>query len=182
MGIWRDKNSRAREYAAFRILRALQVNVADVVLPDQSDWPALERAAGVSAAADQPYLVRLTQSYRLNDPEVLRKDFRSAFSRALVGALFIRKWDFAAHNFGELADAPGPMMMFNNDLAFHADASEIADFFDLFFINFFWADGWSPDAGSFPKRSPTSGGSRSPISSIVWKARPIPCTRRPWPL
>ena len=132
--IWPKKNDPAREYAAFKVGRAMDANVCDIVLPNQRQAEAL--AAYIGALAEDIYLVRLSSDYKLADPEVRQKEYKKAFTRNFVLSVLIRKYDFYAANHRPIADAE-VAMMFDNDQAFHKDLIDMKSFGLGFMENFF---------------------------------------------
>lgn len=140
---WYYKNDPVREYLGFRLARALQANVPDVVIP-----PIRERTAFVRYLRTQfeetynpedAYLVRVSTDYDLKDEAIQRKHFKQAFTRNLVAALFMRKYDFHMRNLGILRDSQRPLMMFDHDVSFHSNYASIAEFTATFSRNY-----WQP--------------------------------------
>jgi len=128
------KNDPVREYVAFRIARALGANVCDVIIPSLEEKAALAQYTGLRP--EDIYLVRVSTSYNLNDPEVLNTDWNKAFTRNFVTAVLMRKIDFHDGNHRPIADSDIPMM-FDNDQVFSPEMSSMSDFIKHFTANFF---------------------------------------------
>ena len=121
--VWQDKNNVVREYTAFRVGRALGVNVADIVILPGAERKMVAELIGVPEPGI--YLVKTSTSYTLADQEVRQKDPREAFTRSLIFSLFIRRWDPHIGNEGPLRDTSEPMMTFDLDQSFHPNAVDM---------------------------------------------------------
>lgn len=132
--IWPTKNEASRENAAFALGRFIDANVCDIILPEKEQAEAL--AAYIGALPEDIYLVRIGNDYKLEDPEVRQKTFKKAFTRNLVLAVLIRKYDFHTANHSPISDAQ-VAMMFDNDQSFHNDLINMKTFIPAFMENFF---------------------------------------------
>ncbi|MFH1061393.1 MAG: hypothetical protein V1747_00700 [Candidatus Omnitrophota bacterium] len=132
--IWQTKNEASRENAAFALGRFMDANVCDIILPEKEQAKAL--ASYIGALPEDIYLVRAANDYKLSDEQVRQKTFKKAFTRNLVLAILIRKYDFHAANHSPISDAQ-VAMMFDNDQSFHKDLININMFTLAFMENFF---------------------------------------------
>lgn len=105
---WDDKNDPVREYSAVRLAHALNVNVADVVIPPLDQRQVLAKVFGFPENGS--YFTRGTFNYRLQDSELRQKDPKSAFTRILLFALWIRLWDLHDGNMGTIQDSDVQML------------------------------------------------------------------------
>ena len=115
--LWPMRNDPYREYIAFRLARIAGANVADVVIPSDEERAVLARRFG--GQADDLYLVRLADDYKLADKEISQKDSRKAFTRFLGVSILMRKWDLHSFNEAPLSDTREPLLWFDHDVAFH---------------------------------------------------------------
>jgi hypothetical protein len=132
--VWPTKNELSRENAAFALGRFMDANVCDIVLPEKEQVKAL--ASYIGALPEDIYLVRVANDYKLSDEQVRQKTFKKAFTRNLVLAVLIRKYDFHAANHSPISDSRVPMM-FDNDQSFHKDLINMNIFTTAFMENFF---------------------------------------------
>ncbi len=132
--VWPKKNDPIRDFTAFKVGRAIDANVCDIVLPEPAQAKAL--ASYIGALPDDIYLVRVSTDYKLADQEVRQKGYKKAFTRNLVLSILIRKYDFYQANHRPIADAQVPMM-FDNDQSFHKDLINMDTFTTAFMENFF---------------------------------------------
>lgn len=132
--IWPTKNNSARENAAFALGRFMDANVCDIILPEKEQAKAL--AFYIGALPEDIYLVRVANDYKLSDEQVRQKTFKQAFTRNLVMAVLIRKYDYHGSNYSPISDSQ-VTMMFDNDQSFHKDFINIKIFTPNLMRNFF---------------------------------------------
>ncbi|MFH1282598.1 MAG: hypothetical protein ABII27_02930 [bacterium] len=137
---WEEKNEFMRDYVAYKLLRILLCNVCYVMLPSSEESALLAKyIEGITGNEVEPsgiHLVKLSNSYSLQDEEVIQKDFKKAFTRNLIGAIVTRKWDFHAGNSSYISGSKIGMM-FDNEQSFNGYFIDMNMFVSNFVNNYF---------------------------------------------
>lgn len=140
---WNDKNDPVREYVAFRLGRAWNVNVADIVIPSDDQRRILAGYYGV--LPENVYFSRLSDGYRLEDPEVRKKEETASYTRMLLFALRIRMYDFHRGNQSLIQGSESVRMLHDMDQAFSPQFNEQNKFLDSLIFNMFSAQAKDSD-------------------------------------
>ncbi len=146
---WSDKNDPVREYTAFRLGRAWNVNVADIVIPPADQREVLAKHYGVPP--EGVYFSQLGLGYSLNDDEVRQKEEQAAYTRMLLFALRIHMYGFHRGNQSFLRDSESVRILHDIDQALSPVFNEQARFLDSLIFNMFstnvgGAGAWSPSS------------------------------------